>query len=311
MQTLIDLLIRHDALAVFLVTLAARIGLPVPAAPLLVVAGGLAAGGRVSLAFVLAVSTAANVLGDGVWFLAGRRYGYRMMRLLCRISLEPDSCVRQSETLVARWGGRSLLAAKFVPGVSLVAAPMAGALGMTARRFVCYDLVAGALWAAAFLGLGLLFNQQIQELLSAMANAGMAAVALLVLALGAFVAYRWWRRRRFLREVAAAGRVTAAELREMMERGEEPVVIDVRGPATAHLDPRRIPGAVLIDLGEIAAHAPRLPRDRDIVLYCNCPNEASAAKAAGLLIRSGLLRARPLTGGLDGWVEAGLPVATA
>jgi membrane protein DedA with SNARE-associated domain/rhodanese-related sulfurtransferase len=308
MQSLIDLLARHDALAVFLVTLAARIGAPVPAAPLLVIAGGLAAGGRVSLTAVFIVAIAANVLGDGLWYWAGRRYGYRMMRLLCRISLEPDSCVRQSETLISRWGGSSLVAAKFVPGVSLVAAPMAGALGMSVRRFIGYDLVAGALWAAAFLWLGLVFSQQIQQLLTALAHAGMAAVVLLALALGAFVAQRYWRRRRFLRETAAE-RISAAELRRLIDRGDGPVIIDVRAPTTALLDPRRIPGAVLIDLAEIAAHAPRLPRDRDIVLYCNCPHEASAAKAAGLLIRSGL-RARPLAGGFDGWLDAGLPIAT-
>ena len=309
MQTLIDLLLRHEALVVFLVTLAARAGVPLPAAPLLVVAGGLAAGGQVSLVLVLTVAIAANVLGDAVWYVAGRRFGHRVMSVLCRIALSPDSCVRQSETLITRWGASSLVAAKFVPGVSVVAAPMAGALGMSVRRFIGYDTMAGALWSAAFLGLGLIFSQQVQQLLTAMAQAGTAAGVLLVLAVAAFTGQRYWRRRRFLQQIATT-RVSAAELREMIDRGEAPVIIDVRTSAAAQLDPRRIPGAILVDLRDIVPHAGRLPRDRDIVVYCNCPHEASAAKAAGLLVRNGLPRARPLAGGLDGWIDAGWPVAT-
>src|SRR5206468_273275 len=156
------------------------------------VAGGLAATGRVSLTLALAVATAANVLGDAVWYLAGRRFGHRVMSLLCRVSLSPDSCVRQSETLVTRWGASSLVAAKFVPGVSRVVAPMAGALGMPLRRFIAYDAVAGAIWVGLFLALGVAFHQQIQRLLTAMVNAGIAAVILLALALCAFVALRYW-----------------------------------------------------------------------------------------------------------------------
>ena len=128
MHDLVALLLAHGALIVFAVTLAARIGAPVPASPLLVVAGSLVEAGQISLAAVLAVSIAANVIGDGIWFGAGRRYGYQVLKLLCRISMSPDSCVRQSESFITRWGGSSLIAAKFVPGVSVVAAPMSGAL---------------------------------------------------------------------------------------------------------------------------------------------------------------------------------------
>ena len=144
MNDLLDLLIHHEAALVLVVTFAARVGLPIPAAPLLVMAGGLAVGGLVSLPLVFASSVLANVLGDWVWFQAGRRFGYRVMAQVCRFSLSPDSCVRQSESLIARWGGSSLVAAKFVPGVSVVAAPMAGALGMSLPRFVWFDALAGA-----------------------------------------------------------------------------------------------------------------------------------------------------------------------
>ena len=161
-NTLIELLLRHGALLVFGATLLARIGAPVPAAPLMVVTGGLAVAGGPSLPMAFVVAVVANVLGDAVWFWAGRAYGGRVLGLLCRFSLSPDSCVRQSESLIARWGGSSLVAAKFVPGVSVVAAPMAGAVGMSVPRFVGYDMLGGAVWSALFLGLGVAFTDQIQ-----------------------------------------------------------------------------------------------------------------------------------------------------
>lgn len=309
MQTLIDLLIHHGLLLVFAITLAARIGVPVPAAPLLVVAGGLAAAGTMSLASALAVAILANVLGDGVWFQAGRLHGHRVMRLLCRISLSPDSCVRQSESLIARWGGSSLVAAKFLPGISVVAAPMAGALGMSVTRFLAYDVAAGALWSGLFLGLGLLLSDQIQDVLDALASAGVYAVLALLVIVAGLVLRRWWQRRQFLDDVAG-GRITVDEAAALVAQGLEPVFIDVRADASREIDPRRIPGARLTELATIAAHSADLPRDRELVLYCNCPNEVSAALAARTLTGLGFTRVRALTGGLDGWAAAGQALAT-
>ena len=308
MQALIALVVQHGLIVVFATTLAARIGVPVPAAPLLVVAGGLAVGGTLSLPALLAVAVVANVLGDAAWFVAGRRYGHRVLGLLCRISLSPDSCVRQSEALILRWGGSSLVAAKFVPGVSVVAAPMAGAVGMSAARFVAYDALGGAVWSLVFLGLGAVFSTQIQELLDALARAGAAATALLLLSVAGFVLWRYLRRRRF-RDSAAMPRITQAELHALIDGGAGPVILDVRSGAAAGLDLRHIPGAWRVELSEVAVHASQLPRDREIVLYCNCPNEASAATAAQALRAAGLSRVRPLAGGLDGWAATGRAVA--
>jgi membrane protein DedA with SNARE-associated domain/rhodanese-related sulfurtransferase len=308
MLTLIELLIQHGLLLVFAVTLAARIGAPVPAAPLLVVAGGLAAVGTVSISAALAVAILANVLGDGVWFQAGRLYGHRVMKLLCRISLSPDSCVRQSESLIARWGGSSLVAAKFLPGISVVAAPMAGALGMSVTRFVAFDLLAGALWSGVFLGLGMLLSDQIQDVLDALASAGVYAVLALLVIVAGLVLRRWWQRRQFLRDVQG-GRITVDEAAALVEQGLEPVFIDVRADASREIDPRRIPGARLTELDAIATQSGTLPRDRELVLYCNCPNEVTAALAVRTLAGLGFTRVRALTGGLDGWVASGHPVA--
>lgn len=304
MRTLIELLIQHGVLLVFAVTLAARVGMPVPAAPLLVVAGGLAAAGEVSITAALAVAVLANLLGDGIWFQAGRIYGHRVMKLLCRISLSPDSCVRQSETLLARWGGSSLIAAKFLPGISVVAAPMAGALGMTLPRFLAFDLLAGALWSGIFLGLGLLLSEQIQEVLDALASAGVYAVLALLLIMAGLVLRRWWQRRQFLRDLEGA-RITVGEAMSLVDQGLEPVFIDVRADASRQIDPRRIAGARLTELARLSEHARGLPRDRELVLYCNCPNDVSAALAVRTLAGLGFTRVRALTGGLDGWAAAG------
>ncbi|WP_428420838.1 rhodanese-like domain-containing protein [Methylibium sp.] len=308
MQSLIALVVEHGLLVVFAATFAARVGAPVPAAPLLVVAGGLSVGGMLSLPALLLVAIVANVLADGLWFYAGRRYGHRVLGLLCRISLSPDSCVRQSEALILRWGGSSLVAAKFVPGVSVVAAPMAGAVGMSLPRFVGYDALGGAVWAAVFLALGVVFSTEIQELLEALARAGAAATGLLLLLVAGFVAWRYLRRRRF-RHAAAMPRITQAELHALIDGGAAPLIIDVRSSVAAGLDVRHIPGAWFAELRDIATHAPRLPRDREIVLYCSCPNEASAAVAAQALRAAGLVRVRPLAGGLDGWAATGRAVA--
>lgn len=303
MNALVELLLRHGVLLVFAVTLAARVGAPVPAAPLLVVAGGLAAAGSFSLGAALVAAVLANIAGDAVWFVGGRHYGHRVMRLLCRVSLSPDSCVRRSELLIGRWGGSSLVAAKFVPGVSLVAAPMAGALDMPWRTFLLFEVLGGALWSGVFLGLGLVFSRQIEQVLAVMAAAGTQALFALLGLLAALLAWRFWRRRRALRD-AAMPRVGVAELRALLAGEAPPLVVDVRPASSLDIDARRIPGARHVELAAVAALAGELHRERDIVVYCNCPNDVSAAQAARVLQEKGFINVRPLAGGLDAWFAA-------
>ena len=300
MNTLIELLLQHGVLIVFVATLVARVGAPVPAAPLLVVAGGLSAGEQLSAPAVLIAALVANLAGDTVWFVAGRRHGHRILRLLCRISLSPDSCVRQSESLILRWGGSSLIAAKFVPGVSVVAAPMAGAMAMPWRSFLAYGLIAALVWSLLFLALGLVFHRQIQEVLEVMANTGTAAIVALVVIIAALVALRFWRRRRAMHNLAMP-RVSVDELRTLLAQGRAPVIVDVRSPQSVQLDDRRIPGALHVPLEEMPGLADRLSADHEVIVYCDCPNEASAAVAARVLTSRGIKRVRPLTGGLDAW----------
>ena len=308
MDTLLALAAQHGPLLVIAATFLARLGLPVPAAPVLVVTGALGMGPVAQLTLVVG-AIVANLLGDAVWFVAGRRYGYRVMRVLCRLSLSPDSCVRQSENFIARWGGSALVAAKFVPGVSTIAAPMAGALGMSTARFLAFDTVGAALWTFGFLGLGIVFSRQLQALLETLAEVGLltggVALALFVFYLGV----RWVRRRGLLR-VLSMPRITVAELRAMHEAGAMPAIFDVRSATAVRLDPRRVPGAKAIELRDISRHAGNLPKEGAVVLYCNCPNEFSAAQAASVLVDDGFTDCRLLAGGLDAWTAAGAPLET-
>ena len=315
MHDLIALVIAHGTWLVFVVTFAARLGVPVPAAPLLVIAGALAAGSSNTAAgaafSTYALAILASILGDAAWFWAGRRHGYKVLKLLCRISISPDSCVRQSETFITRWGGASLVAAKFVPGVSVVAPPMAGALGMSALAFLGWETLAAAIWAGVLMAVGMVFSAQIQQVLEVLSSLGVAALEALAVAVVAYLVYlgwRTWRRRVFLRALTMA-RIEVADLRALLDSGHAPVILDVRSDGGRAVDARRIPGAIAVRLGEIELRVAELRAlagaDREVVLYCNCPNEASAALAARALANAGFTRVRPLAGGLDAWVAAG------
>lgn len=311
MHELLSLATERGVAVVFFATLAARLGAPIPASAVLVVAGGLAAMGQIPLWSTVLGALLGNLLGDAAWFYAGRRFGHRMMRLLCKVSLSPDTCVRQSESLITRWGGASLIAAKFVPGVSVVAPPMAGALHMSTARFVGFDTLAAVIWSAAFLIPGWLFSTQIQAVLDAMADAGAAALLVLLVAVAVGIGLRYWRRRAMLLAIDIP-RVTVDELHALMASDAPPVVIDVRSAAGTEIDPRRIPGAIVVHLQDMKKNRgiPDLPADREIILYCNCPNEVSAALGARLLAAQGVRQPRPLAGGLEAWLASGQPFET-
>lgn len=253
----------------------------------------------------LALGVAACLIGDLVWFWAGRRYGHRVLKLLCRVSLSPDSCVRQTESTYERTGAATLVFAKFVPGLATVAPPVAGALGLGIPRFLLYNGAGALLYCAAGLLLGLLFQDQIDWLLERLETLGAGALVLLGALIALYVAYRAWDRWRFLRLLRTA-RISVDELYQMMERGEEPIVLDVRSRTHREMDRRRIPGARAVDLENLEHALAEIPRDRDVVVYCACPNEATAVKVAMLLRDRGIRRVRPLAGGIDAWVAAGL-----
>ena len=292
---------------IFLNVLGQQLGLPIPVVPTLIVAGAIAAEGRLPAAPLFALAVGACLIGDATWYAAGRTLGARVMKFLCRVSLTPDSCVNQTQTSFERWGAKVLVVAKFIPGLSLVGPPLAGATRMGLARFMVFSTLGGSLWIGTWLLAGVLLRPQIERLLPQLAALGSAAIAVLLVLLALCIAYKWWERYRFNKALEMA-RITVEELNESMRSGAAPVVLDVRSATAQSLQLQRIPGALQVPLQEVGAQLASLPRDRDIILYCTCPNEASAAKAARLLLSRGFVRVRPLRGGLDAWIAAGYAV---
>jgi len=264
---LTTLVLRYGVGFVFLNVLFEQLGLPVPAVPTLLVAGALAADGKLPFGKVLAAAFVATVVADTVWFLLGRRYGRKILKTLCKVSLSPDSCVRQTEGLFDAYGLTSLLFAKFVPGYSTVAPPLAGAAGTTLPRFLVYTSGGTLIWTGTALGLGLLFHGAIERVLSFLTGLGGGALLLLAGALLLYIGIKWTQRRRFYRFLRMA-RIRAADLRLLMDEGRAPVIVDVRSNNARAHDPRRIPGAIVVNILELDEKISHLPTDREIVLYC-------------------------------------------
>jgi membrane protein DedA with SNARE-associated domain len=235
--------------------------------PLLLAAGALAGTGRMSFFASLFYAVLAAVAADMIWYRLGRRKGIKVLQLLCKISLEPDSCVRRTEGVFAKQGARSLLLAKFLPGLSTVAPPLAGIFHMRARRFLLFDGLGSLLWAGTFLGLGYVFSGEIERIAGHLASLGGWLLVLVFGALAVYITYKFIGRQRFLRELQIA-RITVDELKEKIDAGEELVIVDLRHSMDFEADPETIPGAFRLDAKELEENNDRLPHDREVVLYC-------------------------------------------
>lgn len=310
METVFDLFAQYRLMAIFAVVLVKQLGAPLPAVPALMLAGAAASDNGVFAVEALVVATLACALGDFVWFYAGRYFGRRVLTLLCQISISPDSCVRKNELSFARRGMATLIIGKFVPGLSIVAPPLAGAVGMRAQSFAIFNLAGSALWAGSWLAGGIVFHNQIRYLLKVLADLGSLAVWVVVVVVALYVGWRVWWRWHEARLHAAIGRVQPVELARMMEQESAPVIVDVRASGPGLPLRERIPGARHMDLAALETIAlGDFPDAARIVTYCDCPNDASASKAAHLLAKHGLA-ALVLAGGLGGWVAAGYPLET-
>ena len=288
-----------------------QIGVPLPAIPWLLAVGALSATGRSSAVLAIALTLIACLVADAIWFYLGRYRGNRVLGFLCRISLEPDSCVRRTENMFTRYGLRSLVVAKFLPGfLSTVAPPLAGMSKMSFPRFLLFDGLGSLLYGVCFVMLGYFLTNQIEQITDALASIGGKALGLLAVLVGGYIGIKYWQRRRILRELRMA-RITVSDLHRKQEAGESVVILDLRSSAALEEDPAIIPGAIHATLEDIKAGNHKLPRDREIVVYCSCPNEATAARVALLLQRSGFKSVRPLLGGIDAWREQKYPLVVA
>ena len=302
-DALSTLLEDHAVALVFWNVLLEQIGLPIPAVPTMIVAGALGAQAPRSLVAVCAAALVACVLTDAALYLVGRRYGHRVLRLLCSISLSPDSCVRQTSLHFERWGGLTLVLGKFLPGIGTVAPPMAGVMRVGMARYLVQSGIGSVLWIGVAVGGGALFHEQVNGIVARLESLGATAVAILVALLAAFIAFKWWERQRFYKTIRTA-RITVDELRGLIERKQDPLIVDLRVASDRARDGGSIPGARAMELSDVDRELSQFPKDREIVFFCNCPNEASAASAAKVLIDLGYTRVRPLLGGIDAWNDA-------
>lgn len=298
---------RFGGAVVFVVVFLDQLGLPIPTLPILLAFGALAGIGRIDPALGLLSAVAASLCADLLWFLLGRWQGVRVLRQLCRIALEPDTCVSHTQDLFARHGVKSLLVAKFIPGFDTVAPPLAGLLGVRVVPFVLWSGAGALLWLVAFGGLGYVFSDRLELLADTADQLGGTLVFVVVGLLCAYVAWKYQARRRVLRSIRMA-RITPDELHALIVSGQQPVIVDARSTSALEALPVVIPGSLRMTLDEVDARHHEIPGQKDVIVYCTCPNELSSARVALRLKRFGALRVRPLAGGIEAWQARMLPV---
>jgi len=312
MGSILHLLEHHTLGLIFGWVLVEQAGVPVPSVPVMLAAGTLSAAHKFHVAYAIPVVMVACLISDSAWFLLGQRYGRRVLNLLCRFSLEADSCVTKTQRTMGRRGAVTLLFAKFVPGLSTMAAPIAGQAKMDYLEFVGYDMAGSLFWACTWLFAGRFFGDVAKRSSDFFGILSHFAVLLVLLMVVAVIVYRLMTRHRFRKELRVL-RLEPTELRDMIEEAmrlgaELPFIVDLRHPLDVLTDPLVLPGALRIGPDELKLRRELLPRDRDVVLYCTCPSEETSAKVAMELRRMGVQRVRPLRGGLQGWKDCGYPV---
>jgi membrane protein DedA with SNARE-associated domain len=266
-EELTTLIVRHGYLLLALWAMLDQVGLPAPAIPLLIGAGALAGTGQLDIGVVLFVSTAGAVAGDLVWYEAGRRRGGAVLKILCKVALEPDSCVRKTKSTFARYGERSLLVAKLIPAYQSLASALAGMSGMSVWRFLLFDIPGALLWSGLFAGVGYLLHDQIDRAIQLTTDYGFMLFAVLAAGLAAWIAWKLFHRWHFRRSLRIA-RIEPHELKRMLDAGHDVAIVDLRESFSLELDPHHIPGARVLTPDEIDEHHADIPRDRDVILYC-------------------------------------------
>jgi membrane protein DedA with SNARE-associated domain len=267
MPKALGLLAQYGYAVVFLTVLAEQIGLPVPSQLLLLATGALAGSAGLNLVVVLALAGVASLIGDTVWYWIGRARGPRVLGWLCRISLEPDSCVRRTERVFGAHGARVLLVVKFVPGLSTIAPPLAGVVGIPFAQFVLYSALGGLIWAGAFMSVGWVFSSQLELAVRYVERLGSGALVLLAAALVGYVVWKFVTRQLFLRKIRIA-RISPEELKAKLDDGHDVLIVDVRDRIDFEAEPTIIPGALHMAIEELDDRHHEIPREREIVLYC-------------------------------------------
>ncbi len=299
-----EILLAHGYLVLFTAVAAEQIGVPIPSGPVLVAAGALAGLHRMNLPAALFLAVAGCLFSDSVWYFLGRRRGGRILGFFCRISLEPDTCVSNVQSFYSRYGPKSLLFAKFVPGLGALGPPMAGAVHLAEWKFFSLDAGGALAWTGTYFALGWIFRTQLKELGLRLAGFGAFVAVAVVLALVSYISFKYLQRRRIYRSLRIA-RITPVDLRKRMDTGEKLTIVDLRNPVEWR--DGWIPGSLRVVSDQLDSMIPTL-EPGEVVLYCSCPNEAGSARAALRLKRRGVRSVRPLDGGFARWQELGFPV---
>ena len=292
----------------FLVLIADQSGFPLPAAPFLVTAGAMIRAGRLDLWAVLGLSLLASLIGHTAWYWAGRSRGHKILQRVCTLSLEPDACVRRTQDLFAKWGAVSLIAARFVPGLDIMAQPLAGIIGMSWPRYLLLNIAGALLWASAFLGLGVAFGKELQSAIApALHLMGVWLAPMLVVGIMIYFGVKLARRFSIIQGLQVT-RMSVDELKRRMDAGDPITVFDLRHPLEARLFPHTIPGAKRFPRDDLSSHIESMPPSQEVVVFCNCPHEIASARIAVALAARGFTNVRPLDGGLDAWERRKYPV---
>jgi len=277
MQYFLRLLLKHGYLLLFVVVLGQEAGAPIPADPFMIGMGALAGDGHFSMAAAILLAWTAALTGDLVWFQIGRIWGARALRLLCRIAIEPDSCVRSTQSRFRKRGPKSLVLAKFLPGLSAMATPVAGMTGTPLGQFLLWDGLGSLLWVSLYLTVGSVFRRRLEELAAFLSRATRSAGILVVLLVALYIGYKLFRRRRFLKSIAKTI-IQPEDVHGQLASGAPLVLVDLREPEEVEDDPFKLPGALLWPPADLMRRYSDLPDGHDIVLYCSCPNEGSSGK---------------------------------
>ncbi|UOE52865.1 VTT domain-containing protein [Mucilaginibacter sp. SMC90] len=306
MNTLVDLVQTYGLWLVFLITLLQSIGLPLPAFAVLIVTTAVTPLTETNIIVLILTGSLGTLIGDLILYFAGKRYGTGILGKLCKISISPDTCVRSTGDIFERYGAPALTIVKFVPGLSTLAPVVAGVYAMRVTLFVFFSSIAALVYLGAAVALGAVFRHEVGGLISALNRYGKLGGVFVVVLFGLYLLFKWFRRYRLIRQFET-DRVTVNDLIELIGGKSTPVILDAR-PIDQRTRNGFIPGSILIDDNSLNDIADRYAEHKEIVIYCSCPNEITAARYAEKLRKIGLKRIRPLVGGIDAWAESGQQV---
>jgi len=303
----LEFLLQHGYVVILVAAFAEQVGLPIPASTLLIGMGALSRSGEFHFIPVVAAGAFAAIAADLIWYRLGQRYGRSVLRLLCRISLEPDYCVRRSEDIFERLGIWTILPAKFIPGFNAAVIPFAGMIKVPLPKFLAVDIPAVTLWSAAYTSLGYIFNREVESVVSYLSNLGSSILIVAAAVAALYLVHKIHQRRKFLKSLSIS-RITPEDLKARLDAKKSVLIFDLRNRLDRNTDPVRIPGAFHVLPEHIEFRREDIAPGQEIVVYCSCPNEATSARVALQLQRRGLGLARPLEGGLDAWRARNFPV---